>query len=103
MKKTGKRLNQREFTQCMVIVSWTVTIVWITLSFILAFFDKDTNSEVTVSLITESFGLTVSYFIYQAVLKTSRNKYGIDSDGVPFKIKQKIEDVAKSDDEYSNR
>ena len=87
----------------MVIVSWTVTIVWITLSFILAFFDKDTNSEVTVSLITESFGLTVSYFIYQAVLKTSRNKYGIDSDGVPFKIKQKIEDVAKSDDEYSNR
>ena len=103
MKKSGKRLNQREFTQCMVIVSWTVTIVWITLSFILAFFDKDTNSEVTVSLITESFGLTVSYFIYQAVLKTSRNKYGIDSDGVPFKIKQKIEDVAKSDDEYSNR
>lgn len=103
MKKSGKRPNQREFAQCIVIVSWTVTIVWITLSFILAFFDKDTNSEVTVSLITESFGLTVSYFIYQAVLKTSRNKYGIDSDGVPFKIKQKIEDVVKSDDEYSNR
>lgn len=103
MKKSGKRLNQREFAQCMVIVSWTVTIVWITLSFILAFFDKDTNSEVTVALITESFGLTVSYFIYQAVLKTSRNKYGIDSDGVPFKVKQNIEDVVKSDDEYSNK
>ena len=103
MKKTGKRLNQREFSQCMVIVSWTVTIVWITLSFILAFFDKDTNSEVTVALITESFGLTLAYFIYKASLKISRNKYGIDSDGVPYKVKQKIEDVVTSDDGYSNK
>lgn len=73
--------------------------MWITLSFILAFFDKDTNSEVTVALITESFGVTLSYFIYQAALKISRNISGIDHDGVPFKVKQKLEGVIPPDKE----
>ena len=30
-------------------------------------------------------------------------KYGIDSDGVPYKVKQKIEDVVTPDDGYSNK
>lgn len=95
--KPKKTVNQeKEFSQCLVIVSWAVTIIWITLSFILAFFDKNTNSEVTVALVTESFGVTLAYFIYQAVLKISRNKYGIDCDGVPYKVKQKIEKVTGS-------
>lgn len=90
-KKPSKK---REFSQVIVVVSWAVTIVWISLSFILAFFDKDTNSDVTVALITESFGVTLAYFIYQATLKISRNKYGIDLDGVPFKLKSKFENIA---------
>lgn len=96
-KKKKKKL---EFAQKLVIVSWIITIVWITLSFALAFFDKDTNSEVTVALITESFGVTISYFIYQAMLKMSRNKHGIDSDGIPYKFKSKLENavVIESDD-----
>ena len=88
-----RRANKKEFAQCLVIVSWVVTIVWITLSFILAFYDKNTNSEVTVALITESFGVTLAYLIYQASLKISRNKHGIDKDGVPYKVKMKLEDV----------
>ena len=92
--------TKKEFSQVLVIVSWAVTIVWISLSFALAFFDKDTNSEVTISLITESFGVTLAYFIYQATLKLSRNKYGVDLDGVPFKLKTKLEEVTpvKSED-----
>ena len=90
---------KKEFSQCIVIVSWAVTIVWITLSFILAFFDKDTNSEVTVALITESFGVTLVYFLYQAALKMNRNKHGVDHDGVPFKVKQKIENIIPPDEE----
>ena len=79
-----------EFAQSIVVTSWVVTIVWISLSFVLAFFDKDTNSEVTVALITESFGVTLAYFFYQAILKTSRNKYGVDKAGIPFKLKNKV-------------
>ena len=90
---------KKEFSQSIVIVSWAVTIVWITLSFILAFFDKDTNSEVTVALITESFGVTLAYFLYQLALKTNRNKHGVDKDGIPFKVKQKLENVIPPDEE----
>lgn len=89
--KANNRLKRAEFAQRIVIISWAVTIVWISLSFILAFIDKDTNSEVTIALITESFGVTIAYFAYQAVLKTNRNKHGIDSDGIPFKVKQKLD------------
>lgn len=104
MRYVGKRLqNKKEFGQCIVIVSWAVTIVWITLSFILAFMDKSTNSEVTIELVRESFGVTLAYFLYQAALKMSRNKHGVDRDGIPFKVKQQLDGVVEFDDEDSNR
>lgn len=91
----SKRNNRKkEFSQVLVVMSWVITIVWISLSFALAFFNKDTNSEVTIALITESFGVTIAYFIYQATLKLSRNKHGIDLDGVPFKLKNKLEGIS---------
>lgn len=97
-----KQRVKKEFSQCIVIVSWLVTIVWISLSFILAFFNKDTNSEVTVALITESFGVTLSYFIYQAALKISRNISKIDPNGVPYAVKQKLEGVIDFNEERSD-
>lgn len=93
MKAIGNRLKRAEFAQKIVVVSWAVTIIWISLSFILAFLSRDTNSEVTITLIRESFGVTLAYFAYQAVLKTSRNKHGIDSDGVPHAIKQRANSI----------
>lgn len=87
------RKPKKEFSQAIVITSWAVTIVWITSSFILAFMDKSTNSDVTVALIKESFGVTLAYFIYQASLKISRNISGVDNDGVPYKVKQKLDEV----------
>lgn len=101
-----KKNSKVEFSKVLVIISWAITIVWISLSFTLAFFNKDTNSEVTISLITESFGVTLAYFIYQASLKISRNICGVDREGVPYKVKQKLEGVVdlesdeKGDDSY---
>ena len=93
-----KKKPKKEFSQSLVIISWVITIVWISLSFALAFFDKDTNSEVTKALITESFGVTIAYFIYQASLKISRNACGVDKDGIPFKVKYKLEDVINTEE-----
>jgi hypothetical protein len=45
---------------------------------------EPTLAVVCVSTVIASL---VSYLLYQAVLKTSRNKYGIDADGQPFKLK----------------
>ena len=96
-----KKKSTKEFSQSLVMLSWAITIVWISLSFALAFFDKDTNSEVTVALITESFGVTLAYLIYQAMLKMSRNKHGIDQDGIPFKLKSKLENAVVLESEDS--
>ena len=51
-----------------------------------------TLAVVCVSTVIASL---VSYLLYQAGLKNSRNKYGIDSDGEPFK--QKTEDPEEVD------
>lgn len=93
LTNNNKKKKKSEFSQQLVIVSWAVTIIWISLSFVLAFLGRDTNSEVTVALVTESFGVTVAYYAYQAILKTSRNKYGIDHNGIPFKISQKLGNI----------
>lgn len=93
LKKVKKQQKKMEFSQKLVVVSWAVTIIWIFLSYVLAFFDKNTNEMVTVSLITESLGITLAYFCYQAILKTSRNKTGVDANGVPYKIESKINQV----------
>lgn len=101
-KKQLKKKSRTEFSQKLVIVSWIVTIIWISLSFVLAFFDKDTNSEVTVALITESFGVTIGYLIYQASLKMNRNKYGIDASGIPYKVRRKLKEIYNETTESSD-
>ena len=100
-RRRFKNNKKAEFGQCLVITSWAVTIAWITTSFILAFFDKNTNSEVTVELIRESFGVTLAYYLYQASLKISRNISGVDRDGIPYKLKQKLEGVIPPKDSKS--
>lgn len=39
----------------------------------------------------------VSYVLYQGSLKNSRNKYGVDADGIPFKQKVEYESVEESE------
>ena len=53
-----------------------------------------TLAVVNVSTVIASL---VSYLLYQAGLKNSRNKYGIDSDGQPFKLRE--EDNNKENDD----
>ena len=91
MTKTKRRRKPKmEFSQKLVALSWSVTVVWIFLSYTLAFFERNPNETVTVALITESLGVTLAYYCYQAILKTSRNKNGVDKNGVPYKIKSRL-------------
>lgn len=47
------------------------------------------DPTIAVTCITVVIGALLSYFLYQFGLKNSRNKYGIDNEGNPYK--QKIE------------
>lgn len=45
------------------------------------------ESTLAVTCVGTVIASLVSYLLYQAGLKNSRNKYGIDADGQPFKLK----------------
>lgn len=46
------------------------------------------DATLPVTCVTTVIASLVSYLLYQAGLKNSRNKYGIDADGQPFKLKE---------------
>lgn len=49
------------------------------------FMDKSPDSSVAVQSLITVIGAVLSYCLYQFGLKNSRNKYGVDADGQPFK------------------
>ena len=55
------------------------------------------DATLAVTAMSVVVGALLSYLLYQMGLKNSRNKYGIDEDGQPFKSKV---DVEPSVEEY---
>lgn len=102
-RQKRRRRKKMEFSQKLVALSWAITVIWIFLSYALAFIERNPNETVTVALITESLGVTLAYYSYQAILKTSRNKSGVDRNGVPYKIKSKLDAAGvQADDSETN-
>lgn len=54
------------------------------------FMDKMVESALAVQAVITILGGYMSYLMYQFGLKNSRNKYGIDNEGVPYS--QKVSD-----------
>lgn len=57
------------------------------------------DATLAVTCVTTLLGALLSYCFYQWGLKNSRNKYGIDADGQPFKMMNSVRD----DDAYQER
>ena len=55
------------------------------------------DATLAVSSLTTVIASLVSYLLYQAGLKNSRNKYGINEDGQPFE--EKIDSEEETDEE----
>ena len=60
------------------------------------------DATLAVTSVTTVLGALMSYLLYQAGLKNSRNKYGIDSSGQPFKSlpseEDKIQEIIESEE-----
>ncbi len=97
----SRRSGKREFFQLVVLISWAITALWISFSYVLALLDKNTNEAVTLALVGESFGVSLAYAIYQATIKTSLNKKGlaIRKDGTVYQVG---EIAAQNNEEESN-
>jgi hypothetical protein len=61
------------------------------------FMDKMPDSALAVQSITTIIGGYMSYLLYQFGLKNSRNKFGIDEEGNPYK--QDLGDLYGEDEE----
>ena len=51
------------------------------------------DATLAVTSVTTVIASLMSYLLYQMGLKNSRNKYGIDADGQPFKNKETEEEI----------
>ena len=94
MAKKKKKFEWSKFV-CGLIVFYGVAngIVYN----IAVFMDKCPDSALAVQSITTIIGGYMSYLLYQFGLKNSRNKFGIDDEGNPYK--QKISDMYGTDED----
>lgn len=86
-KYDGKRAKTRrpwEFKKKLA--AWAVLIATATAvaSYVLAYLDKQTASDVTTTIFTACIGYLVSYAAASTTEKVSRNRHGLDADGNPF-------------------
>lgn len=60
------------------------------------------DPTIAVTCITVVIGALLSYFLYQFGLKNSRNKYGVDAEGNPYKQKIEYEENVLSSEFMDN-
>ena len=76
-----------EFSKFIVITAVVIALANLGLYWLAIFMGFDPDSNVPISAMVQIFGAILSYCLYQLGLKNSRNKYGIDENGQPFKEK----------------
>jgi uncharacterized membrane protein (DUF485 family) len=77
-----------EFSKKLTIFLVFFGVVCVIASYVLSFLGLHSNETVTIALITEVVAVQMGYLTYQYGLKSSRDKYGIDKDGVPFENRE---------------
>lgn len=84
-----------EFSKIIVVVSFTLAIICTLWFFILTTLQIDTGAmaDVVNELIRDVINVAFVYYLYNGWLKNSRNKYGIDVNGIPYAIQTKYNNV----------
>lgn len=88
----SKKNNKVDFKQLdffkLIIIFFSVLpfYLYISLSFILAFLDKNVNETVTVAIITAVVAPVITYGFKSYMEKNSTNKYKTDENGVPYEV-----------------
>lgn len=76
---------KKEFSKKIVKTAVAVAVFNNVIYWIAVMLGFQPDSSVPVTALGTIFGSILSYCLYQLGLKNSRNKYGIDSDGEPFR------------------
>ncbi len=76
---------KKEFSKIIVVTAVLIAVFNIIVYWIAIFKGFQPDSAMPISAMVQIFGAILSYCLYQLGLKNSRNKYGIDENGYPFK------------------
>ena len=84
--------NKRKWEFKKWLAFWCMLLIMVTvgLSFYLAYTDHQTVSDVTTTIVTACVAYLVSYAAASTTEKVSRNRHGLDSDGIPFNINNSV-------------
>jgi len=85
---TSKPKSRPEFSKCVVMSMMAISCGWVSLSFVLSWFGKETLEGLTETIVTTLLASIVGYFAKAFFEKNSRNKYGLDADGNPLAGKE---------------
>lgn len=83
-RETKPRRRPWEFSKKLAAWAVLVATAAAALSYVLAFRDQQTASDVTTTIFTACIGYLVSYAAKSATEKISRNRHGLDADGNPI-------------------
>lgn len=86
MKAAGEAEDKRkiEFSKILAIWAAIMGTGMLIASVTLAAFDKQSLSDITIAVFTACIGYLITYAGKSAFEKSSRNKHGLDEDGIPF-------------------
>jgi len=87
MKQTKKRRRAKhswEFSKKLAAWAVVVATASAAASFVLAAMDKQTVSDVSTTIFTACIGYLITYAAKSATEKISRNRHGLDKDGMPM-------------------
>lgn len=85
-EKAKKKAQRKPWEFKKKLAAWAAIMATLTaaISYILAYMDKQTASDVTTTIFTGCIGYLVSYAAASTAEKASRNRHGLDADGNPL-------------------
>lgn len=106
-KKTKKKIEWSKLFSTIIALFFGMYSVWCGIEYyILSARAVELGTEMpdptlAVTCVSTVIAALVSYLLYQAGLKNSRNKYGIDAEGQPFCLKEEDEDELETLEEVN--
>lgn len=76
-----------EFSKKLAFWATVMATATVVVSYVLAFLGLEIASEVTTTVFTGCIGYLVTYAAKSVTEKVSRNKHGLDEDGIPYNLK----------------
>lgn len=82
--KKKKKIDTSKIMCAIILAYGIITGI---LYYVAIFFDKMVDSSLATQCVITIIGSFASYCLYNFGLKNSRNKYGVDETGQPYRIK----------------